>query len=80
MDNSEQKTDLGIGEIKNDFDFWVDATTFIKELVNENAEQMIHEHCVKQGFNDNEKRLFREYLTKAFDMYPIMSYLKNYNK
>ena len=64
--------------IDPDFDFWVDATTFIKTIVNEDAEKLIHDHIVERGFNDNEMRFFREYLGKAFDMYPLMSYLKNH--
>ena len=67
-----------VNSINPEFDFWIDATTFIKTIVVENAEDLIQEHVEKQGFNDNEKRFFREYLCKAFDMYPMMSYLKNH--
>jgi hypothetical protein len=77
------KVNIGHGEeskkINAEFDFWINATTFIKTIVHENAEELIHEHVTKMNFNDNEKRLFREYLTKAFDMYPMMSYLKHYD-
>ena len=66
--------------INADFDFWKDATDFIKTIIDKNAEQMIADHIKERGFNDNEMRFFREYLGKAFDMYPLMSYLKNSNK
>ena len=62
--------------INAEFDFWVDATTFLKTIVVENAEQLITEHIKERGFNDNEMRFFRAYLKEAFDVTAMMAYLK----
>lgn len=64
-------------KIKDDFDFWTDATSFVKTLVPVNIEELIVAHMVERKFNDNEIRLSREYITKAFDMYVTMAYLKH---
>ena len=59
--------------------YWLDATSFIKTIINENIEELIHKHLVERGYNNNEKQFFRAYLTQAFDMYPMKSCLKNYD-
>jgi len=64
--------------ISNNFDFWNDANDFLKTIVNNNAEELITQHIKLRKFNDNEIRLFREYLVKAFDKYPMMAYIKNF--
>lgn len=62
--------------INSEFNFWVDATTFIKTILVPDAEQLFIDHIKKRGFNENETQFFRSYLEKAFDMIPMMAYLK----
>lgn len=62
--------------INSEFDFWVDATTFLKTIVVENAEQLITDHIKERGFNNNEMRFFRAYLKEAFDIIPMTAILK----
>lgn len=57
-------------------DFWTDATSFLKTIVDEDATDKIAEHMKKRNFNDNEMRLFREYIGKAFEIHPMFAHLK----
>jgi hypothetical protein len=65
------------GKINDDFDFWVDATSFVKTLLPEDVEERIVAHMKERGFNQNEMRLSREFMVKAFDLYPMMAFLKH---
>jgi len=63
-------------EIKKDFDFWKDATSFIEEVIPKDIEEKITNHITESGFNYNEAALFRHYIVQAFDMKPMMAILK----
>ena len=63
--------------VREDFNFWMEATNFTKEILPKDIEKRFIDHCKEQGFNKNEMILFRVLVGDAVEFELTMAMLKN---
>lgn len=76
--NKEESTQLGIGAVSNNTDFWKDAQDFLKSQLPTDFEDKLKEYVTTKGYNQNEIRLFNNMLEEAVGLYGTMVILKHY--
>ena len=54
--------------VKKDFDFWVDANKFVRELLPTDVDDQIIRHLRKRRFSKNDTALFKSYCSDAIGL------------
>lgn len=78
QNTNPELTQLGIGAINNDTDFWADANEFLKSQLPPDFQDKLKEYISVKGYNKNEFRLFSTMLKEVIGLDATIASLKHY--
>lgn len=75
---NNETSQLGIGAISGDADFWKDAQEFLKSQLPTDFDEKLKEYVTTKGYNQNEFRLFVNMLEESVGFHGTIFILKHY--
>jgi hypothetical protein len=76
--NDGKDTQLGVGSIRNEVNFWEDADEFLNTQLPKEFEENLKQFIINKNYNENEFRLFKCMLEQKIGYFATIFFLKHY--